>query len=95
MFAFSCTKVIFFPQTDVIVNTASVHKDLNVGEISKALLHKAGYEMQKEIYTVPQTGCVSITKSYKLQCKQVYHTFCTEKGRDLAQQAAAQQVQYQ
>ncbi|XP_031147264.1 protein mono-ADP-ribosyltransferase PARP9 isoform X2 [Sander lucioperca] len=77
-------------QTDVIVNTASGQRDLKIGEISKALLQRAGYGIQQEIYNAPQTGHVIITKAYKLQCKQVYHTFCTEKCKDPAKQILAQ-----
>ncbi|XP_039673638.1 protein mono-ADP-ribosyltransferase PARP9 isoform X2 [Perca fluviatilis] len=78
--------------TDVIVNTASPQRDLNIGEISRALLQRAGPGMQQEIYNVPQTGHVIVTNPYKLQCKQVYHTFCTEKWKDPAQQRVAQQI---
>ncbi|TDH07143.1 hypothetical protein EPR50_G00120610 [Perca flavescens] len=81
--------------TDVIVNTASPQRDLNIGEISKALLQRAGPGMQQEIYNVLQTGRVIITKPYKLQCKQVYHTFCTEKWKNPAQQRVAQQILFE
>ncbi|KAM3835915.1 protein mono-ADP-ribosyltransferase PARP9 [Diretmus argenteus] len=66
-------------QTDVIVNTTSPELDLSVGQISGALLARAGFKMQKEIRErKPAYGpCVYVTKSYGLQCKQVYHTVCT------------------
>ncbi|XP_023144846.2 protein mono-ADP-ribosyltransferase PARP9 [Amphiprion ocellaris] len=67
-------------QTDVIVNTAAANRDLSSGQISRVLLQKAGYEMQKEISKAPKNGCVIPTRSYKMQCKEVYHTFCIEKG---------------
>lgn len=94
MLSFPCTNYVF-SQTDVIVNTASGQRDLKIGEISKALLQRAGYGIQQEIYNAPQTGHVIITKAYKLQCKQVYHTFCTEKCKDPAKQILAQKVQYE
>lgn len=65
--------------TDVIVNTAATNRDLSIGQISKVLLQKAGYEMQKEIRKASKNGCVIPTGSYKLPCKEVYHTFCIEK----------------
>ncbi|KAF3842871.1 hypothetical protein F7725_001720 [Dissostichus mawsoni] len=67
-------------QTDVIVNTTSEDRDLKFGEISKALLQKAGYEMQKEISKVSFTGRLLITNSYNLKCKKVFHTVCLGKG---------------
>ncbi|XP_068561273.1 protein mono-ADP-ribosyltransferase PARP9 isoform X2 [Cebidichthys violaceus] len=63
-------------QADVIVNTTSYQRDLRVGEISKALLEKAGGQMQEEIKKAPQKGHVITTKPYKLHCKEVFHTFC-------------------
>ncbi|XP_037645021.1 protein mono-ADP-ribosyltransferase PARP9-like isoform X2 [Sebastes umbrosus] len=66
-------------QTDVIVNTASDDRNLSSGEISKALLQKAGKEMQQEIQNAPQKGHVITTKPYRLPCKEVYHTRCTAK----------------
>ncbi|XP_075961376.1 protein mono-ADP-ribosyltransferase PARP9 isoform X2 [Anarhichas minor] len=63
-------------QTDVIVNTTSIERDLGVGEISKALLKKAGIKLQEEIIEAPVKGYVITTKPYKLHCKEVFHTFC-------------------
>lgn len=79
----------FFFQTDVIVNTISSERDLSIGQISNALLQKAGKRMQQEILYAPLKGYVIATKPYNLLCKEVYHTCCTEKGK-----TAAQQVQY-
>ncbi|KAI9535155.1 hypothetical protein NQZ68_007246 [Dissostichus eleginoides] len=78
-------------QTDVIVNTTSEDRDLKIGEISKALLQKAGYEMQKEISKVSLTGRLLITNSYNLKCKKVFHTVCLGKGR-YRQNTTPQQV---
>uniref|UniRef100_UPI0037E787C7 protein mono-ADP-ribosyltransferase PARP9 n=1 Tax=Semicossyphus pulcher TaxID=241346 RepID=UPI0037E787C7 len=79
-------------RTDVIVNTASKDKDLSMGKISSALLQKAGNGIQQEIKTASASGPVIITKAYKLQCKNVYHTFCIDKGKDAEQHAAAQKI---
>lgn len=71
-------------QTDVIVNTASLQRDLNVGQISAAILHKAGHKMQDEFKNAKRDSnqYIICTKSYKLRCKEVFHTFCTEKWVD-------------
>ncbi|KAM7407780.1 hypothetical protein PAMA_003508 [Pampus argenteus] len=66
-------------QTDVIVNTVSANRILTAGQISTALLMKAGPGMQNEIYQAPMTGSIIITQPHSLQCKEVYHTFCTDK----------------
>ncbi|XP_069555012.1 protein mono-ADP-ribosyltransferase PARP9 [Brachyistius frenatus] len=66
--------------TDVIVNTASPDLKLSTGEISKALLQKAGPEIQNAIKNTPPKGYVIRTPSYKLPCKEVYHTRCTDRG---------------
>ncbi|XP_047456374.1 protein mono-ADP-ribosyltransferase PARP9 [Mugil cephalus] len=65
-------------QTDVIVNTASQDRNLSIGRISKALFNKAGPEMQVEIRNAPPSTVIA-TRAYRLKCKVVYHTFCTEK----------------
>lgn len=72
-------------QTDVIVDTI-FNRNLENGLISKALLRKAGYEIQQEVYNAPMSGRVIITKPYKLQCKEVYHTCCTENWKETAQE---------
>ncbi|XP_074514243.1 protein mono-ADP-ribosyltransferase PARP9 isoform X2 [Sebastes fasciatus] len=79
-------------QTDVIVNTASDDRNLSSGEISKALLQKAGKEMQQEIQNAPQKGHVITTKPYRLPCKEVYHTRCTAKWSDGSRQILFQSV---
>ncbi|XP_060909814.1 protein mono-ADP-ribosyltransferase PARP9 [Labrus mixtus] len=66
-------------QTDVIVNTVSTTKDLKIGCISKALLKKAGDQMQREIYRASPVGHVIITNGYNLDCKNVFHTQATCK----------------
>ncbi|XP_028289543.1 protein mono-ADP-ribosyltransferase PARP9 [Parambassis ranga] len=74
-------------KTDVIVNTASPCRDLNIGKISSALLEKAGQGMQKEIKQARRDKNIIATASYGLSSKQVYHTFCPEKGKSSAHQA--------
>ena len=70
-------------QTDVIVNTVSADRNLNSGQISRAVFEEAGHEMQKEIYAYPNRS-VYITKPYKLHCKEVYHTCCTDQAAHAA-----------
>ncbi|KAG7233896.1 hypothetical protein INR49_006458 [Caranx melampygus] len=72
-------------QTDIIVNTTSPDGKLSIGQISSALLRKAGHEMQHEMNSAPKNGRIIITKGYSLHCKEVYHTFCAEKARTAAQ----------
>ncbi|KAM7380822.1 hypothetical protein PAMP_004094 [Pampus punctatissimus] len=72
-------------QTDVIVNTISASRNLSIGQISTALLMKAGPAMQNEIYQAPLTGSIIITLPHRLQCKEVYHTCCTDKSNIAAQ----------
>uniref|UniRef100_A0A1A8RCK8 Poly (ADP-ribose) polymerase family, member 9 n=1 Tax=Nothobranchius rachovii TaxID=451742 RepID=A0A1A8RCK8_9TELE len=71
-------------KTDVIVNTASQDRSLLIGQISKAIFRKAGPEMQKEINEAVMTNYIICTKPYRLQCKQVFHTFCPDKRSDEA-----------
>lgn len=76
-------------QADVIVNTVS-ERNLNSGKISKAVLEKAGQEMQHEMNLAPLSGNhVIVTKAYRLQCKQVYHVLW---GANATQYHAARQV---
>ncbi|TKS67582.1 Poly [ADP-ribose] polymerase 9 [Collichthys lucidus] len=71
-------------KTDVIVNTTQ-DRYLS-GVISTALQKKAGFEMQQEMYTAQQSGCIIITQPYNLQCKAVYHVLFTgmEYGHNTA-----------
>uniref|UniRef100_A0A3P9Q2A9 Poly [ADP-ribose] polymerase 9 n=1 Tax=Poecilia reticulata TaxID=8081 RepID=A0A3P9Q2A9_POERE len=83
-------------QTDVIVNTASVDRVLSIGKISSAILNKAGYGIQNEIKRAQKKGYIIRTQPYKLSCKEVFHTFCTDKVLygsvlDCLRMAAAQQ----
>ncbi|XP_071753936.2 protein mono-ADP-ribosyltransferase PARP9 isoform X2 [Centroberyx gerrardi] len=82
-------------QTDVIVNTTSQNLNLSAGDISKALLERAGYKMQNEMdqykksYLTGQTNMPHIipSKPYDLKCKQVYHTVCPQEGDKAAQKS--------
>ncbi|CAL8372114.1 unnamed protein product [Arctogadus glacialis] len=75
--------------TDVIVNTTGDNLCLSNGEVSKAILKKAGSKMQEEIngkYKIAKASLplVLMTNSYGLGCKQVYHTLVPVKGVDRA-----------
>lgn len=54
--------------------------DLNVGEISKAILKKAGKKIQEEIKSnkrsVATSGDIFVTAGHNLDCTEVYHTVC-------------------
>ncbi|XP_033842510.1 protein mono-ADP-ribosyltransferase PARP9-like isoform X2 [Periophthalmus magnuspinnatus] len=74
-------------KTDVIVNTIGTDRKLSTGQVSRELLRKAGNKMQQEIYGAPYSGCVIITKGFKLSCKEVYHTCCPYKQQHGSDQA--------
>ncbi|XP_060117403.1 protein mono-ADP-ribosyltransferase PARP14 [Heteronotia binoei] len=65
--------------TDVVVGTVGRDLKLGVGPLSKALLKKAGPELQAEFDQVvqegqqAQAGCVFQTGGYNLPCKYVLH----------------------
>ncbi|XP_034043179.1 protein mono-ADP-ribosyltransferase PARP14 isoform X2 [Thalassophryne amazonica] len=67
-------------KTDVIVNTASPEQSPTSGSISRALFQRAGYRMQTELRNSPSNNNVVVTKPYKLDCKQVFHTHCSHKS---------------
>lgn len=73
-------------QADVIVNSVGTDRNLSYGQVSKAILQKAGHKMQDEIRIARSTGFVIATKPYQLRCKEVYHTCCTVKGSATSQQ---------
>ncbi|KAM9347667.1 protein mono-ADP-ribosyltransferase PARP9 [Symphorus nematophorus] len=72
-------------QMDVIVNT-TYDRDLSKGQISNAVLQKAGHKMQLDVFSATKIGNVIITQPYKLRCKEVYHAFCTRREDVGAQQ---------
>ncbi|XP_005944170.1 protein mono-ADP-ribosyltransferase PARP9 [Haplochromis burtoni] len=79
-------------RTDVIVNTTSPERDLSVGKISSALLKKAGFGIQDEIKKAFPINHIFITNPYKLACKEVFHTFCKEKGKRGSSQVLSDSV---
>lgn len=97
MQSLSLSSTVFVPyQTDVIVNTTGEDVYLSRGAVSRAVLYKAGKEMQAEItkkhsklakQALPH---VIQTKPYGLLCKQVYHTVCALKGKEGAEKVMLQ-----
>ncbi|XP_073711244.1 protein mono-ADP-ribosyltransferase PARP9 [Misgurnus anguillicaudatus] len=67
-------------KVDVIVNTIARTFNLYMGEISKAIVGKAGRQIQDElrrnIKNVGTDHNVYKTKGYKLNCAAVFHTIC-------------------
>ncbi|MCJ8732201.1 hypothetical protein PDJAM_G00208590 [Pangasius djambal] len=71
--------------TDVIVNTIGADLDLSKGQVSAALLKKAGRKIQEEIkrgyrHGHVHEGDVIPTAGYNLICQEVYHTVCMPKS---------------
>lgn len=81
-----------FLQVDVIVNTIAGNLELNVGEISKAILKKAGNAIQEEIKrkkrSFATSGEIFITAGHFLKCKEVYHTVCPSSSKPGAAEVA-------
>lgn len=68
----------------MIVNTIGADLDLSKGQVSAALLTKAGWKIQEELRRtkhgyVPE-GAVIPTTGHNLNCKAVYHTVCAPKS---------------
>ncbi|XP_048050024.1 protein mono-ADP-ribosyltransferase PARP9 isoform X1 [Megalobrama amblycephala] len=69
-------------KVDVIVNTIAKDCDLSRGEVSKAILNKAGRKIQDEINRQRYSGKgytgadLYETKGYDLKCRAVFHTVC-------------------
>ncbi|XP_060785164.1 protein mono-ADP-ribosyltransferase PARP9-like [Neoarius graeffei] len=72
--------------TDVIVNTIGADLDLTKGQVSSALLKKAGWMIQDEVKRQKHglEGDVIATSGYYLNCKAVYHTVCAPKDQTKA-----------
>ncbi|KAI5107510.1 poly [ADP-ribose] polymerase 9, partial [Silurus meridionalis] len=70
-------------RTDVIVNTIGADLQLSSGQVSAALLNKAGRRIQEEIrslkYGYASEGEILETSGHNLDCKEVYHTVCGSK----------------
>ena len=62
---------------DVIVNNAYHKLNLNVGEVSSALLKEAGDDLQVECKEKYPEGIffpeIAVTKGYNLPCQFVFH----------------------
>ncbi|XP_067299870.1 protein mono-ADP-ribosyltransferase PARP9 isoform X2 [Pseudorasbora parva] len=73
-------------KVDVIVNTIAKECDLSLGEVSKAILMKAGRKIQDEISTQKYYGKgfkdthLYETRGYGLKCKAVFHTVCAPRS---------------
>lgn len=80
-FLFNIATFFMSSQTDVIVNTASKYC-WKSGEVSRAILRKAGWEMERELEKASAHDFIITTKAYKLSCKEVYHTVCPESLDD-------------
>ncbi|XP_060785165.1 protein mono-ADP-ribosyltransferase PARP9-like [Neoarius graeffei] len=80
--------------TDVIVNTIGADLDLKRGNVSAALLGKAGQMIQKEIksHGYGSEGEVIETAGYNLHCKAVYHTVCMPKSDSQKGQTKAHKI---
>uniref|UniRef100_A0A8C6Y7M5 Poly [ADP-ribose] polymerase n=1 Tax=Naja naja TaxID=35670 RepID=A0A8C6Y7M5_NAJNA len=71
--------------TDVIVNSVARDLQLDKGPLSKALLAKAGGELQVELTQEGQgkdikEGCVLKTSGYDLSCRHVLHAVLPDLG---------------
>ncbi|XP_061082729.1 protein mono-ADP-ribosyltransferase PARP9 isoform X2 [Conger conger] len=68
-------------KVDVIVNTISQDLNLSMGNVSTAILKKAGSKIQKDISShsprSPQFGDVIETRGHMLHSQKVYHTICS------------------
>ncbi|XP_026074001.1 poly [ADP-ribose] polymerase 9-like isoform X2 [Carassius auratus] len=69
-------------RADVIVNTIALNRDLSKGEVSKAILKKAGKMIQDEISKMGNSisfsgGDLYITNGYGLGCRSVFHIAMT------------------
>ncbi|XP_041119395.1 protein mono-ADP-ribosyltransferase PARP9 [Polyodon spathula] len=66
-------------KADVVVNTVAIDLDLSKGTVSRAILRKAGSQLQHEIrkkISHTQYGDVITTKGFQMGCCFLYHTVC-------------------
>lgn len=72
------------------MNTIAPSLDLDVGEISKAILNKAGRKIQEEIESkkrsIAKNGEIYVTRGYYLNCAEVYHTICASHSEPRARE---------
>ncbi|XP_051564336.1 protein mono-ADP-ribosyltransferase PARP9-like [Myxocyprinus asiaticus] len=73
-------------EVDVIVNTIGNDFNLSQGNISKAILKKAGKKIQEEIFRnkwhhgVAKNGEIYVTRGHNLNCKFVHHSVCASRS---------------
>lgn len=64
-------------QRDAIVNTTSLHLDLDSGKVSRSILRKAGPGIQDQLRNYHPKGMtrgeVAVTRGFSLDCRFVYH----------------------
>lgn len=93
---------------DVIACTVSRSRDLKNGVISRALLKRAGNDLQKELHNHPnfRDGDIAMLHGYKLSCKRVFLTtmdpphgteaqFCRKFIRDFVEKCMNEAVMWQ
>ncbi|XP_008706472.1 protein mono-ADP-ribosyltransferase PARP15 [Ursus maritimus] len=83
-------------QVDVIVSTVSMNLQLGKGQLSQALLQKAGPQLQEELHamkqgTVAEVGTVFMTSGCNLNCQAVFHAVAPawDNGAGSSQQVMA------
>ncbi|NP_001084884.1 poly(ADP-ribose) polymerase family member 9 L homeolog [Xenopus laevis] len=73
-------------KTAVIVNSLGANRNLNEGNISKAILRKAGNSLSQEVLDkskyVSPTDIMIPTRGYYLPCDFVYHVILQRSGSD-------------
>ncbi|KAM6223949.1 protein mono-ADP-ribosyltransferase PARP14 [Rhynchocyon petersi] len=74
-------------KTDIVVNSISPDLVLNRGPLSRAILEKAGLELQKELEDCNQrlkvgVGTVLLTRGYNLHCQHVLHVVPPQWAND-------------
>lgn len=81
--AFYSTSSLFLvsSQTDVIVNTSTKYC-WKSGEVSRAILCKAGQGTERDLEKASANDLVVVTKAHDLSCKEVYHTVCPDSLDD-------------
>ncbi|XP_046554250.1 protein mono-ADP-ribosyltransferase PARP15-like [Haliotis rubra] len=76
-------------QVDVLVNTTTKDLNLSSGPVSKAILSRAGQDIQQQCqHNCPQGigfGELCETDGGSLTCKQIYHTCLPNWGADAEQ----------
>lgn len=64
-------------QREAIVNTTSLHLDLDSGKVSRSILRKAGPCIQDQLRNYHPKGItqgeVAVTRGFRLDCRFVYH----------------------